>query len=119
MRDFKKLKVWEKSHSLTLSVYRATTHFPKDEQFGLVSQMRRASTSVPANIAEGCGRQGDAEFARFLHIALGSASELEYHTLLSHELSMLNDETYKHISDEVTQVKRMLATLIQRLRAEI
>lgn len=78
MKDFKKLKAWEKSHQLTLAIYKVTRSFPKDELYGLTSQMRRASVSIPANIAEGCGRGSDAELARFCHIAMGSASELEY-----------------------------------------
>jgi four helix bundle protein len=79
MRDFKEYKVWEKSHYLALEVYRVTATFPKEELYGLTSQIRRASTSIPANIAEGCGRSGNTELARFLQIAMGSASELEYH----------------------------------------
>jgi len=76
VKDFRKLKVWEKSHHLTLAVYKATALFPKDELYGLTSQIRRSGVSIAANIAEGCGRAGDAEFARFLQIAMGSASEL-------------------------------------------
>ena len=81
MSDYRKLVVWEKAHKLVLEVYRVTMTFPKEELFGLTSQIRRASASIPANIAEGSGRGSDAEMARFLHIALGSASELEYHLL--------------------------------------
>ena len=76
MKNFRDLKVWEKSHSLTLDLYSATRAFPPDERFGLISQIRRCSASVPANIAEGCGRRGNGEFHRFLQIATGSASEL-------------------------------------------
>lgn len=90
MRDFRELKVWEKAHCLTLAVYRATTAFPRDEVYGLTSQIRRSCASIPANIAEGCGREGDAELARFLQIAMGSASELEYHLLLTRDLDFLN-----------------------------
>src|SRR5882724_7541397 len=86
MKDFRNLKVWRKSYDLTLMVYRATRSFPKDEQFALTSQIRRAASSIPANIAEGCCRNGDAEFARFLYIAMGSASELECHLLLARDL---------------------------------
>lgn len=78
MRDFRELKVWQKSHQLTLAIYKATVKFPKDEMYGLTSQIRRASASIAANIAEGCGRNGEAELGRFLQIAMGSASELEY-----------------------------------------
>jgi len=80
LKDFRKLKVWEKSHDLTLAVYKATAAFPRKELYGLTSQIRRACASIPANIAEGCGRGGDPELARFLQIAMGSASELEYHS---------------------------------------
>jgi four helix bundle protein len=79
MRDFREFKVWEKAHSLTLDIYKATATFPRAEMYGLTSQLRRASSSIPANIAEGCGRGGNAELARFLQIGMGSASELEYH----------------------------------------
>jgi hypothetical protein len=79
VKGFRDLKVWEKAHQLTLQVYKATASFPKEEMFGLTSQIRRAAASIPANIAEGCGRSGDAELGRFLQIAMGSASELEYH----------------------------------------
>ncbi len=77
MRDFRKLQVWQKSHQLALDIYRLTIDFPKSEQFGLTRQMRRAAVSIPANIAEGCGRETEREFQRFLHIAAGSANELE------------------------------------------
>ena len=90
MKDFKSLKAWGKAHDLTLRVYSATKTFPKDELFGLTSQLRRACASIPANIAEGCGRSGDAELARFLTIAAGSASEVEYHLLLAHDLNYLS-----------------------------
>ena len=118
MKDFRKLNVWEKSHHLTLAVYKATTTFPKEELYGLTSQMRRASASIPANIAEGCGRNGDAELARFLHIAMGSASELEYHLLLARDLNILNSPDYEGLASEVTQVKRMLTSFTQKLKAE-
>lgn len=117
MRDFTRLKVWERSHRLTLAVYRATVAFPKEEQYGLKSQIRRSCASVPANIAEGCGRGTNADLARFLQIALGSASELQYHLRLAHDLSYLNPDTYKHLTWEVEDVKRMLTSFIKNLRA--
>jgi four helix bundle protein len=83
MQDFRKLKVWEKSHNLTLEIYKSTESFPGSEIYGLTSQTRRSCSSIPANISEGCGRKSAAEFARFLQIAMGSASELEYHLLLA------------------------------------
>ena len=118
VRDFKRLQVWDKSHRLTLDVYRATNNFPQSELYGLTSQIRRSAASVPANIAEGCGRNTEAEFARFLHIAMGSASELEYHLLLSRDLGYLNTETHNKLSAQTTEVKRMLTGLINRLRAD-
>ena len=81
MKDFRRLVVWQKAHLLTVAVYEAIAGFPKDELYGLTSQIRRACVSIPANIAEGCGRDGEAEFGRFLQIAQGPASELEYHVL--------------------------------------
>lgn len=116
MKDFKELKVWEKGHQLVLLVYRATGKFPKDELYGLVGQMRRASASIPTNIAEGCGRDGDAELARFLQIARGSASELEYQLLLSRDLGFLSPEEHTLLSDNTTEIKKMLTSFIQTLK---
>ena len=118
MRDFRKLKAWEKAHHLTVKVYAATSNFPKDELYGLTSQTRRSASSIPANIAEGCGRDGDADFARFLQIAMGSASELEYHLLLARDLDLMKSSEYENIASEVVDVKRMLASFIQKLRAD-
>lgn len=118
MKDFRKLKVWEKSHQLTLMVYKATRSFPKEELYGLTIQTRRASVSIPANIAEGCGRGSDAELARFFQIAMGSASELEYHFLLSSDLGYLDTSIYESLNKQVIEVKRMLTTFIKKLRAE-
>jgi four helix bundle protein len=117
LRDFRKLLVWEKAHKLMLMVYRATEGFPKEEIYGLTTQMRRASASVPTNIAEGCGRGGDAEMARFFQIAMGSASELEYQLLLSHDLGLLEVPAYERLNNDLVEVKRMLNTFIQKLRA--
>ena len=118
VKDFRDVKVWQKSHQLTLAVYRATATFPKDELYGLRSQMRRCCVSIPANIAEGCGRDGDKELARFLQLAMGSASELEYHVLLAHDLHLLNVGDHESLTREVTEVKRMLASFIRKLRAD-
>ncbi len=92
MKNFRDLRVWEKAHRLALSVYRATRTYPSEELYGLTSQSRRAAASIPANIAEGCGRGGNPELRQFLQIAIGSASELGYHLLLAHDLKLLNDE---------------------------
>jgi len=117
MGDFHQLVVWQKAHRLTLDVYTVTSRFPQHEIFSLTSQTRRASLSIPANIAEGTGRGGDREFLRFLRIALGSAAELEYHLLLAHELSYLSDCDYAAIADSTTEVKRMLHRLLYRIAA--
>jgi four helix bundle protein len=101
MKDFRDLKVWDKSHQLTLACYEATGGFPKQEIFGLVSQIRRCSSSVAANIAEGCGRRGNGEFHRFLQIAMGSASELEYHLLLSKDLKFLAPTDHQRLHAQV------------------
>ena len=118
MKSFRDLLVWEKAHALTLAVYSATTDFPRDELFGLTSQIRRASSSIPANIAEGCGRSGDNELRRFLDIAMGSASELEYHLLLARDLKLLLPALYDQLNDQTCEVKRMLAAFIQKLKAD-
>lgn len=97
MNDFKELKVWEKAHFLTLQVYRISRSFPKEELYGLTSQMRRASSSIPANIAEGCGRESDADFAGFLNISMGSAYELEYFLILCHDLGILENHDFEEL----------------------
>lgn len=117
MQDFRELKVWEKSHELALLVYKVTSTFPKNEIYGLTSQIRRASTSIPANIAEGCGRRGNAELTRFLQIAMGSASELEYFILLANDLGFIKEQDHKAMLADVIEVKRMLASLISKLRS--
>lgn len=117
MRDFRELKVWERGHRLTLAIYAATEDFPREEVYGLTSQMRRSCSSIPANIAEGCGRDGNAELARFLQIAVGSASELEYHLLLARDLSLMSDPDHERLSTEVNEVKRMLTAFIRSLKA--
>jgi len=118
MQDFRKLNVWRKAHEMALWVYKATLPFPREEMYGLTSQLRRAASSVPANIAEGCGCGGDREFARFLRIALRSASETEYHLLLARDLGYLDAETHKSSNDRVTEVKRMLTGLVEKLNTD-
>jgi four helix bundle protein len=118
MQDFKKLSVWQKSHRLTLDVYKATKAFPKDEMYGLTSQARRSGASIPANIAEGCGREGMAELGRFLKIASGSAHELEYHLLLARDLEYITGVDHSHLESQVLEVKMMIAGLIQKLKTE-
>lgn len=117
MKDFRQLQVWEKSHRLALEIYRITKDFPKEELYGLTSQIRRSSMSIPTNIAEGCGKFTDADFARFAQIAMGSASETEYQLLLAHDLGFLATAKYEQLNVDVTEVKRMLASLLKTLRA--
>ena len=118
MRDFREIKVWAKAHLLTLEVYKTTRSFPREETYGLTSQLRRASASIPANIAEGFGRGGNAELARFLQIGMGSASEVEYHVLLAKDLNLLTQETADDLSARVVEVKRMLASLLIKVRRD-
>ena len=116
MEDFKDLKVWMKAHEMTLSVYHCTRSFPKEEMYGLTSQLRRSAASIGANIAEGCGRRSDAEMKRFCQIARGSASEVEYHLLLARDLQFLSISEFKNLEEKVHEVQRMLASLVQRLQ---
>ncbi len=118
MKDFHELKVWQKAHQLTLAVYQITAAFPRTELYGLTSQLRRASASIPANLAEGCGRNGDAELARFCSIAMGSASELEYHLLLARDLKLIASKDHDELSQRAIELKRMLAGLLQKLNAD-
>ncbi|MDQ2855634.1 MAG: four helix bundle protein [Acidobacteriota bacterium] len=118
MRDFREIKVWEKAHGLTLEIYKATSKFPREEMYGLTSQMRRSSSSIPANIAEGFGRGGNTELARFLQIGMGSASELEYHVLLARDLDFLTLTVYGLLQERVIEVKRMLGALLVKVRSD-
>ncbi len=108
--------MWEKAHLLTLDIYKATADFPRDEQFGLTSQLRRAAASIGANIAEGCRRGSDGDLRRFLEVAMGSASELEYHLLLARDLRLLPADAHTGLDEGTIEVKRMLATLIRRFK---
>ena len=117
MRDFKKLEVWRRGHQLTLNVYEVTRAFPREEMYGLTSQMRRAGAAISANVAEGCGRGSNADLARFLQIAFGSASELENHLLLARDLSFLQPVDHESLTGEVVEIQRMLASFIKSLKA--
>jgi len=118
MKDFRNLKVWEKAHHLTLALYPVTASFPRDEAYGLASQIRRSASSIPSNIAEGCGREGDPEFARFCIIARASASELEYPLLLARDLKLIQPGHYEKLSAQTVEIKRMLTVLVQKLTAD-
>jgi four helix bundle protein len=114
MRDYKNLIVWARSHALTLVLYRATESFPKSETFGLTSQIRRAAVSIPTNLAEGCGRWGDGDMGRFVQIAMGSASELDYLLLLANDLGYL--QGHEGLTIEVSAIRRMLTVFYKRIR---
>lgn len=111
MRDFRTLEVWQKAHALSLDIYKNTAGFPWDERFGLTSQIRRCCVSIEANIAEGCGRGGEQDFKRFLHIALGSASELDTELLLARDLEFMNSANYERLFPQLRSIKAMLSTL--------
>lgn len=119
MKDYRKLTVWEKAHRLVLEVYKLTCTYPREEQFNLISQLRRAATSVPTNIVEGCGRFTQKDFAKFLQDAFGSAQEIEYLLFLSSELNYMDNEKYNVINAQVNEVKAMLLSLLEKIRREI
>ena len=119
MEDFKNLKVGSKAHELTLAIYRRSRQFPRDELYGLTSQIRRASASIGANIAEGCGRRSDPELRRSLQIARGSANELEYHLMLARDLQFLSDEKFSDLESKILEIQRMLAALAARLQRPV
>jgi four helix bundle protein len=115
MRNYKNYSVWEKSHKLTLDVYKILGNYSQEELYSLVSQMKRSSSSIPTNIAEGCGRKSDKDFSRFLYIAFGSANELEYQILLSVDLNFITEAQGKPLIFQVEEIKKMLNSLIQKL----
>ncbi len=116
MQHFKKLLVWQKGHQLALAVYKETAKFPKSELYGLTNQMRRASVSIAANIAEGCGRRSKVDFARFLQISMGSASELEYYTMLAHDLGFIDSQEFQGMTAQTIEVKKMVTSLMSKLK---
>ena len=118
MLNFKDLAIWQRSHKLTIEIYRATLKFPKEEIYGLTSQIRRAAASIPTNIAEGCGRRTNAELANFLNIASGSASEVEYEILLAKEVGYITAEQCELWTKEIGEIRSMLAAYMKRLKTE-
>jgi four helix bundle protein len=118
MQNYKDLKVWEKEHQFTLLVYESTKQFPKEEIYSLTNQLRRASSSIPANIAEGCGKNSQAEFAHYLNIGSGAANESEYFLILSKDLKYLKQEFFDSLFSMINQIKAMLITLITRVRGK-
>jgi len=115
MRDFRKYNAWRESHLFTLEIYQATKDFPKEELFGLTSQLRRASSSIPTNFAEGCGSNSEKEFARYLNISIASCSEVEYLLLLTSDLKYLKPEIYQILEGKVIQIRKQIFTLRQKL----
>jgi four helix bundle protein len=116
MRSYKDLVVWEKAHWLTLAVYKNTKEFPSDERFGLTSQMRRASASIAANLAEGCGRRSDGEMGRFIQIAMGSGAELSYHFLRARDLDLISAKVYQGLDSDLGPVTRMMSSPSHEIR---
>ena len=119
MKDYRQLKVWGKAHILTKDLYNITSKFPRDELFGMTSQLRRAGASIPTNIAEGCGRGSDPDFRRFLQIAFGSANEVEYLVFLSYELNYIQKNQYIELNNKIIEVKKMLAGMIKTISFDI
>ncbi|MBG9376029.1 four helix bundle protein [Panacibacter sp. DH6] len=117
MQNYKDLKVWEKAHSFTLKVYEYASQFPKEEMYSLTSQLKRSASSIPANIAEGCGKNSKQEFAHFLNIALGSANESEYFVILARDLTYLSEQNFNTLFNIINEVKGMLIALINKVRA--
>ena len=115
MRDFQKLSIWQKSHSLTLAVYSVTNNFPPDERYGLTSQMRKFAASIPTNIAEGCGRDSGPELKRFLLYASGSCSELQYQVILSRDLKFITNEDFDALSILIIEIRKMIYAFIRGL----
>jgi len=119
MQDFRKLYVWKKSHVLTLEIYKVTRNFPKEELFGLTSQLRRSASSIPTNIAEGCVKSSQKELSRYLYIALGSASETEYLILLCYELNYVKEIEYQKLLFDVQEIKKMIISFILKINPQI
>ena len=111
MRDFKKYEVWQLGRKFSLDIYSNTKHFPKEEIYGITSQIRRATISIPTNISEGCGRNSDKEFAHFVNIALGSAHEVENLLILSNDLLYLEEKVFSELENEINKIKRKLYKL--------
>ena len=119
MQDYRKLKVWEKAHAVAMDIHRASKAFRRQDALVLRGQLRRAALSIPANVAEGAGKLSDPEFARYLEVALGSASEAHYHLVVARELGELDAAAFDDLSNRVTEVRRMLFGLIKRIRADV
>jgi len=119
MRNYRELQVWTKAHNLTLELYRVSQRFPREEMYGITSQLRRAAVSIGANLAEGCGRRTSSELARFVRIATGSASELDYHILLSRDLGFMAADEFATASSALTEVRKMLTSFLNSVEEQI
>jgi four helix bundle protein len=118
LKDFKELKVWQRAYALSIAVYEVSRIFPREEIYGLTSQLRRCSVSVGANIAEGCGRHSDGELVRFLQIARGSASEMEHHLLMARDLKFFSADTHRELEKRLQEVQRMLTSLVSTIQGK-
>ena len=116
MKKFKNLKIWEDGISIVKNVYKITSEFPEEEKFGLISQLRRCSVSIPSNIAEGYGRNSDAELSRFLNISRGSSYELETQLIISHELGYISSEQLKILSDQLDKIQGGITNFQKKLK---
>ena len=119
MRNYRDLQVWSKAHSLTLDLYRISRGFPREELYGITGQLRRASASIGANLAEGCGRRTSGELARFVRLAMGSASELDYHLLLCRDLGFMENNNFERTTKHLTEVRKMLTSFLGSVEAQI
>ncbi|PYP91267.1 MAG: diversity-generating retroelement protein bAvd family protein [Candidatus Angelobacter sp. Gp1-AA117] len=119
MRNYRDLQVWTKAHALTLDLYRISRAFPREEMYGLTAQLWRAAASIGANLAEGCGRRTSSELARFIRIAMGSASELDYHLLLSRDLEFMKDDDFKRTTRDLVEVRKMLTSLLSSVEEQV
>ena len=117
MQDFTKLQVWQKAHNITINVYKLTAQMPDDEKFGLISQIRRSSISIESNLAEGCGRDSDKEFARYIDISMGSSFELRCQLIIAKDLGYIDSTQYQLYESKIIEVNRMLGSLLKKLRA--
>lgn len=119
MRNYRDLQVWTKAHNLTLELYRVSRGFTREELYGITSQLRRAAVSIGANFAEGCGRRSSAELARFVRIAMGSASELDYHLLLCRDLGLMHVDDFTRTANDLTEVRKMLTSFLSSVEEQI
>jgi four helix bundle protein len=119
MRNYRDLQVWKKAHDLTLELYRVSQRFPREEMYGITGQLRRAAVSIRANLAEGCGRRTSNELARFVRVAMGSASELDYHILLCRDIGLMSSDDFSISTAKLTEVRKMLTSFLQSVEEQI